>query len=68
MVGETHDDARFAERVYGAANMLAAPAIGRGDKAATVLANRRELVERNRAAGSLGAFNVPLPGPRSWRR
>lgn len=58
--GETHDYARFAERVHRTANALAALGIRRGDKVATVLANCRELVELYWAAPSLGAVNVPL--------
>ncbi|MDL1862377.1 AMP-dependent synthetase [Betaproteobacteria bacterium PRO7] len=58
--GETHDYARFAERVHRTANALAVLGIRRGDKVATVLANCRELVELYWAAPSLGAVNVPL--------
>jgi acyl-CoA synthetase (AMP-forming)/AMP-acid ligase II len=58
--GETHDYARFAERVHRTANALAVLGIRRGDKVATVLANCRELVELYWASPSLGAVNVPL--------
>ncbi len=58
--GETHTYAQFAARVRRTAQAPAGLGIGRGDKVATVLANRRELVEILWAVPSLGAANVPL--------
>lgn len=45
-VGKTHDEARFAERVYGAANVLAAPGIGRGPILVSCCHGRPDLAAR----------------------
>jgi len=50
----------FATRVARCANMLRTLGVGKGDKVATVLGNRRELLEVYWAAPSIGAVLVPL--------
>jgi acyl-CoA synthetase (AMP-forming)/AMP-acid ligase II len=52
--------AQFGERVARCANMLRALGVGKGDKVATVLGNRRELLEVYWAAPTIGAVLVPL--------
>ncbi len=51
---------QFAARVGRCANMLRSLGVGKGDKAATVLGNCRELLEVYWAVPSIGAVLVPL--------
>jgi long-chain acyl-CoA synthetase len=52
--------AEFAACVARCANVLRALGVGKGDKVATVLGNRRELLDVYWAAPSIGAVLVPL--------
>ena len=51
---------RFGARVDRVANALLAEGIGKGDKIATILPNRRELLELYWAVARIGAVVVPL--------
>jgi acyl-CoA synthetase (AMP-forming)/AMP-acid ligase II len=51
---------QFAARVARCANVLRSLGVGKGDKVATVLGNRLELLEIYWAAPALGAVLVPL--------
>ena len=58
--GRTTDAARFAELVSRAASGLASLGVRPGDGVAIMLRNEPTFIEVSQAAGSLGAYGVPI--------